>query len=119
VVRVACPPGEGRCKGTVKLEVAQSDLGKASAAAAAAKLVEVGKARFVAKAGAKPLVRVRLSRRGRRRVLRGRKKQHCRITVSTTSPTGKTLVTRRTITLVAERRTAKRPAKPPKRGSKR
>jgi hypothetical protein len=117
-VRVACPAGEGRCKGTVTLEVAQSDLGKARAAAAA-KLVEVGKARFVAKAGAKPLVRVRLSRRGRRRVLRGRKKQHCRITVATTSPTGKTLVTRRTITLVAERRTAKRPSKKPKRGSKR
>ncbi len=119
VVRVACPSGEGHCKGTVTLEVAQSDLGKARAAAAASKLVEVGKAGFVAEAGAKPLVRVRLSRRGRRRVLRGRKKQRCRITVSTTSPTGKTLVTRRTITLVAERRTAKRAPKPPKRGSKR
>jgi hypothetical protein len=107
-VRVACPAGVGRCKGTVTLEVAVSDLGKARAAAAGTKLEKVGSARFTAKAGTKPVVRVRMSRRGRRRVIRGRKRQHCRMTVSTTSPTGKTLVSRRTITLVAARRTANR-----------
>ena len=107
-VKVACPAGFGHCKGTVVLEVLASHLGKASASAAAAKLVKVGDARFVAKAGAKPLVKVRLSRRGRRRVIRGRKRQRCRITVTTTSPTGRTLVTRRTVTLVPQRRTTKR-----------
>jgi hypothetical protein len=110
-VRVSCPSGTGRCRGTVTLEVVESDLGKARVAAATAKLVKIGEARFAAKAGAKPVVKVRLSRRGRRRVLRGRTRQHCRITVTTTSPIGKTLVTRRTITLVAERRTANRGSK--------
>ena len=105
---MACPAGVGRCKGTVTLEVAVRDLGKARAAAAGTKLEKVGRARFTAKAGTKPVVRVRMSRRGRRRVIRGRKRQHCRMTVSTTSPTGKTLVSRRTITLVAARRTANR-----------
>src|SRR5436305_4491908 len=73
-VRVVCPADSGGCSGTVTIEIpgATSSGGHAKAAAAL-KAIVVGKARFRAKAGTSPTIPVRLTKRGRQRILRGRR----------------------------------------------
>jgi hypothetical protein len=106
-VQVVCPPGAGACKGTVQLVLGGRSSAKARMLTAArrtkhARGVVLGKARFTAKAGEKPVVQVRLNRRGRRRILRTRHTR-CRIVVTTRSAAGKVVTTTRTITLRARR----------------
>jgi hypothetical protein len=65
----------------------------------------IGSRRFKAKAGQELTVRVRLSKRGRQRILRGRgKRRRGRITVTTRGADGKAQITTQSITLRAERR---------------
>jgi hypothetical protein len=112
-VRIVCPAEAGACKGTVALVLVKRAGGaRARVMAVAArrvkqtKRVKLGSARFSAKAGEKPIVQIRLNRRGRRRVLRTRHTR-CRLVVTTRGADGKVVTTTREITLRA-RRTAGR-----------
>jgi hypothetical protein len=106
LVRVVCPLDAGACKGTVDLLVAGAKTaGNANKVVAARrrkmkpiKPTKVGHAKFAAKAGAKPIVHVRLNRRGRRRILRTRH-THCRVVVTTRTADGKVVTTSQNITL--------------------
>jgi hypothetical protein len=100
LVRVVCPAEAGACKGTVDLVVAAATGGSKNRIVAARrrKLTSLGHAKFAAKAGAKPIVHIRLNRRGRRRILRTRHTR-CRVVVTTRSATGKVVTSSRTITL--------------------
>ncbi len=101
LVQVVCPAAAGACKGSVDLLLTSS---KGSArrgrivAARRRKVTKLGHTKFAAKAGAKPIVRVRLNRRGRRRILR-RRHTRCRMVVTTRSADGKVVTTTRNITL--------------------
>lgn len=101
LVKVVCPAGAGACKGTVDLVLkgakATPKRGRI-VAARRGKAVKLGHARFAAKAGRKPIIRVRLNRRGRRRTLRTRHTR-CKMVVTTRSAAGKVVTTARTITL--------------------
>jgi RTX calcium-binding nonapeptide repeat (4 copies) len=111
-IRIECPADAGRCKGTVEIFlVGNAAKAKAKAPAVLAKrarrrIVRIGRAKFSARAGTKPVVKVRLNRRGRRRVTR-RRKVRARVVVTTRTATGEATTTTRTITLAA-RRTAGR-----------
>ena len=106
LVQVACPPAAGVCKGSVELVVtsggAAARRGKITAARRR-RTTRLGGASFVAKAGEKPIVRIRLNRRGRRRILRHRHTR-CRLVVTTRTADGRTVTTARQIKL--ERRSA-------------
>ncbi len=106
-VQVSCPATAGSCRGTVALVLVRS-AGRARIVAAARPTagIKLGSANFTAAAGTKPIVRIRLNRRGRRRILRSRHTR-CRIVVTTRSADGKVVTTTRDLTLRA-RRTAKR-----------
>ena len=106
-VQVVCPPTAGSCRGTVALVLVRS-AGRARIVAAAtpATAIRLGSATFKAAAGTKPIVRIRLNRRGRRRILRSRHTR-CRIVVTTRSSDGKVTTTTRDLTL-RPRRTARR-----------
>jgi Ca2+-binding RTX toxin-like protein len=114
-VRIVCPPDSGGCRGTVAIELPQAGAhAKADVSAARAPgVLRLGQKRFTAKAGTSPTIRVRLSKRGRQRILRGRR-AHCRISVTTVSGDGKTVVTTQQVTLTAARRQPPKPAKPPR-----
>jgi hypothetical protein len=116
LVRVVCPADAGNCKGTVDLflPAAPAKKSKAKAKVSAARRrapIRVGRSKFAAKAGQKPLVHIRLDRRGRRRILRGRKKKHGRVVVTTRSASGKTTITSRSITLMPRRAPVRKPPK--------
>lgn len=107
LVDVVCPEDAGSCKGTVDLLIYKGSAGgkkRGKIVAARRRTIRVGRARFKAEAGTKPIVRVQLNRRGRRRVLRGRGKR-CRMKVTTRTRTaaGKVITTSRDITLRARR----------------
>jgi hypothetical protein len=113
-VRIACPADAGTCEGTIALVLVNGKTpGHARIVAARrtkrAKGAKLGSAHFRAKAGEKPIVHIRLNRRGRRRILRTRHTR-CRIVVTTRSADGKVVTTTQDITLRA-RRTAGRPKK--------
>ena len=112
-VQVVCPVDAGACKGTVALVLVNSTPGHARIVAARrskrVKGLKLGSAPFSAKGGEKPVVQIRLNRRGRRRILRTRHTR-CRVVVTTRSATGKVVTTTQDITLRA-RRTAGRPKK--------
>src|SRR4051794_40792177 len=113
-VRIACPTEAGACQGTVALVLVKGKTpGRARIVAARrtkrVKGLKLGSARFRVKAGEKPIVHIRLNRRGRRRILRTRHTR-CRIVVTTRSAAGKVVTTTQDITLRA-RRTAGRPKK--------
>jgi hypothetical protein len=69
--------------------------------------VTIGKAKFSAKAGTSPVVPVRLSKRGRQRIVRGRRSK-ARITVTTRSATGGSVVTTQEVTIRPRRSAARR-----------
>jgi hypothetical protein len=100
LVRVVCPPDAGACKGSIDIVVADgtAPANNKVAAARRRKMTRIGHGKFVAKAGAKPIVHVRLNRRGRQRILRARH-THCRVVVTTRSATGKVVTTTQSITL--------------------
>ncbi|MFL6595810.1 MAG: hypothetical protein ACJ8HQ_10255 [Chthoniobacterales bacterium] len=105
-VRVVCPPDAGACAGTVELVLLKGAVrsrARLTAAGSNAKGVKIGGARFTAEAGEKPIVRIRLNRRGRRRVLR-RRHTRCRVVVKTRSAGGKVVTSSQTITLRPRRR---------------
>jgi hypothetical protein len=60
--------------------------------------LRIGKAKFNAKAGTSPVVPVRLSKRGRQRILRGRRTR-ARINVTTRSASGRTTVSSQDVTI--------------------
>jgi hypothetical protein len=113
-VQVVCPADAGRCKGDIDLYLLAPPA-KHKAPRTVAKLsaarnrngARIGRTKFSALAGAKPFVGIRLNRRGRRRILRHRRKTRARMVVSTRSATGRVTRTTRTITL-APRRAAHR-----------
>jgi hypothetical protein len=107
-VQVECPTEAGSCHGTIALVLA-GQPGHARLVAAAAKAVhgiKLGGATFTARAGEKPIVRIRLNRRGRQRILRARHTR-CRIVVTTRGADGNVVTTSRDISL--------RPTPPPKK----
>jgi hypothetical protein len=100
-VLVACPVDSGGCKGVVKITLPASSNRRHAKVVAARKSapLTIGSARFKAAAGTSKRVAVRLSKRGRQRILRGRKRRRARITVTTQSATGTTFVTSQDVTL--------------------
>jgi hypothetical protein len=99
-VLVACPADSGGCRGVVTITLPASSSPRHAKLAAAKKSasVKIGSARFKAAAGATKKVPVRLSKRGRQRILRGRSRR-ARITVATRSAAGTTVVTTQDVTL--------------------
>jgi hypothetical protein len=113
-VMIVCPPDSGGCSGTVVIDIPQASPGRrhgkgtlAKAAAHIRASVPIGKAKFNAKAGTSPVVPVRLSKRGRQRILRGRRSKG-RITVTTRSATGGSVVTTQEVTIRPRRSAARR-----------
>jgi hypothetical protein len=109
-VKIVCPADSGGCSGNVAIEIPPAASGKGSLAKAAAgrrASLRIGKAKFKAKAGTAPVVPVRLSKRGRQRILRGRRSR-ARITVTTRSATGGTVVTTQDVTIRPRRSAARR-----------
>ena len=99
-VLVVCPPLSGGCRGVVTIDLpdtANRLQAKASATHHNA-MVSVGRARFKAAAGSSKSVPVRMSKRGRQRILRGRRTR-ARITVTTRSATGTATVTSQDVTI--------------------
>jgi hypothetical protein len=100
-VLIACPVDSGGCRGTVTIELprAAKKRGRAKIARVVrGRAIKLGRAKFKAAAGTSKTVRVRLSKRGRQRILRGRRTR-ARITVTTRSATGGTSVTSQDVTL--------------------
>jgi hypothetical protein len=113
-VRIVCPADSGGCAGTVSIELPAAATGKHGKIAIGARKqpsTSIGRARFTAKAGTAPLIPVRLSKRGRQRILRGGRSR-ARITVTTRTADGKTTVSSQDVTIrprsKATRRTARR-----------
>jgi hypothetical protein len=103
-IRIGCPLDAGGCKGTVELFLVKAKKKPGTMSAARRRPpARIGHAKFHARAGTKPTVRVRLDRRGRRRVMR-RRKLPVRVVVTTRTATGQTVRTARRIKLRAERR---------------
>jgi hypothetical protein len=111
LVQIVCPLAAGACKGTVRLTLlgraTRARRARAAVAAARPKATTIGSARFSAKPGDKPFIRVRLNRRGRQRILRTRHTR-CRLVVTTRTAAGKATTTTRTITLARRRGRKKR-----------
>jgi hypothetical protein len=113
-VKIVCPPDSGGCSGTVVIDIPQAASGKsrgkgtlAKAAARRPAALRIGKAKFNAKAGTSPVVPVRLSKRGRQRIIR-RHRSKARITVTTRSATGGSVVTTQEVTIRPKRSVARR-----------
>jgi hypothetical protein len=100
-VLVACPADSGGCQGvvTITLPAVSSRRHAKLVAAKKSAALKIGSARFKAAAGTSKSVSVRLSKRGRQRILRGRKRRRARITVTTQSATGTTFVATQDVTL--------------------
>jgi hypothetical protein len=111
-VLVSCPADSGGCSGTVAitLPAASSRRHARLSAAKKAAAVKLGSAKFKAAAGKSKFVPVRLSKRGRQRIIR-RRSRRARITVTTRSAAGTTVVTSQDVTL--------RPPKAKKRRARR
>jgi hypothetical protein len=109
-VKIVCPPDSGGCSGTVVIDLPQPASGKGTLAKVAARgpaALRIGKAKFNAKAGTSPVVAVRLSKRGRQRIIR-RHRSKARITVTTRSATGGSVVTTQEVTIRPKRSAARR-----------
>jgi hypothetical protein len=114
-VQIVCPADSGGCSGSVVIDIPQAASTKrhrkpkvaAKAAAHPHALLQIGKAKFSAKAGTSPVVPVRLSKRGRQRILRSHRSK-ARITVTSRSAAGRTVVTTQEVTIRAPRTTARR-----------
>jgi hypothetical protein len=115
-VRVACPADSGGCSGTVTLELPaaaeakRSGVAKVTAAATRRRApVRLGRAKFTAAAGTTRVIPVRLSKRGRQRILRGRRTR-CRIVITSRKADGTTSVATQDVTIRPKRPSAKRGA---------
>jgi hypothetical protein len=113
-VTIVCPADSGGCSGSVAIDIPQAATGerhgegvRAKAATHVRASMRIGKAKFNAKAGTAPVVSVRLSKRGRERIIRGRRSQ-ARITVTTRSATGGSVVTTQAVTIRPRRSAARR-----------
>jgi hypothetical protein len=114
-VRVECPADSGGCSGAVTIElptagaVKRTGNGKLSAVAAAGHRapLKIGRSKFKAAAGTAVIVPVRLSKRGRQRIVRGRRAR-ARIVVTTRKADGSTSVAAQDVTIAAKRRPSKR-----------
>jgi hypothetical protein len=113
-VKIVCPADSGGCAGTVVIDIPQAATGKSRGKGVLAKAtaghrapLRIGKANFKAKAGTAPVVPVRLSKRGRQRILRGHRSR-ARITVTTRSATGGSVVTTQEVTIRPKRSAARR-----------
>jgi Ca2+-binding RTX toxin-like protein len=108
-VLVVCPPNSGGCRGVVTLELpaaparAGAGRGKIVVGARRRARVKVGRRSFKAKAGTSPKIPVRLSKRGRQRILRGGR-TGCRLKVVTRAADGTPVVTTQNIALRPRRR---------------
>jgi hypothetical protein len=106
LVRIVCPVDSGGCRGTVALELPLATKARHGKIAAAGvgrgKSIALGQTKFRAKAGTSPIVRVRLSKRGRQRILRGHPRR-ARIVVTTRSAGGKSVVTTQDVTISMRR----------------
>jgi hypothetical protein len=113
-VQIVCPPDSGGCSGTVTIELPAASTkqrGKISVIRKRAPL-KLGRAKFKAAAGTAPVVPVRLSKRGRQRIVRGRRSR-ARIVVSTRKADGTTTVTSQSVTITVKRPATKRRARRP------
>jgi RTX calcium-binding nonapeptide repeat (4 copies) len=111
-VQIVCPPDSGGCSGSVVIDIPQAASGNrrrtmAKAAARRRTGLRIGKAKFTAKAGTSPVVPVRLSKRGRQRIVRGRRSR-ARITVTTRSAAGGSVVSTQEVTIRPRRTAARR-----------
>jgi hypothetical protein len=126
---LTCTAESGDCTGSIEIVDVDGTLKTRTQTGAARrgkraarkdqKAVVLGRARFSVAAGASEEVTVRLSRAGRQRIIKKKKrKTRARIVISVRSPDGTTSTTSRTITIAAsrERRTSGRvkTPKPPK-----
>jgi hypothetical protein len=116
-VRIVCPADSGGCSGTVVIEIPQATSGKVplgghakTTGPARRAPLRLGKAKFNAKAGTSPVVPVRLSKRGRQRILRGHRSR-ARITVTTRSAAGASVVTTQEVTIGPRHSVARRPGR--------
>jgi hypothetical protein len=118
-VQIVCPPDSGGCSGTVTIDLPAAATarrpghGKVVAAGHRTPM-RIGTARFRAKAGTSPVIPVRLSKRGRQRILRSRHSR-ARITVTTRSAAGGTTVTSQEVTIrprTAARRSGRKGGRP-------
>jgi hypothetical protein len=114
-VKVVCPADSGGCSGTIVIELPQTQT--QTGAKGHQKLVaptrttahglQIGKAHFSAKAGTSPTIPVRLSKRGRQRILRGRRAR-ARIVVTTRRADGTTTTATQDVTIRPKRSKARR-----------
>jgi hypothetical protein len=109
-VKVVCPADSGGCRGTVTLELPNGAAVKGRGKLVAAKVARgrarapltIGRSNFKAAAGTAPIVRVRLSKRGRQRIVKGRRGR-ARIVVTTRKADGTTSVATQNVTIRAKR----------------
>jgi hypothetical protein len=99
-VVVACPADSGGCKGVVTIALPGAAAARHAKVAAAGKAaaLKIGSTNFKVAAGKSKKVPVRLSKRGRQRILRGRTRR-ARISVTTQAADGTTTVTTQDVTL--------------------
>ena len=93
----------GGCAGTVTIDIAAEPAkGKAKSSRRSRRRKVIGKSKFKVSAGKKKTIRVRMSRRGRRKVLRKRRIR-CRVSVTNKGQDGKLVTTKQTVSLKAPR----------------
>jgi hypothetical protein len=105
-VQVVCPAGSGGCTGTVAIELPPSAEGKVVASGLQRRPVRIGQARFAAKPGTAPIVPVQLTKRGRQRIMRGRRSRG-RLRIDVRSADGSRVVTCEDVTLTASSQTGR------------
>jgi Ca2+-binding RTX toxin-like protein len=98
-LRITCPEEFGTCNGTVVI----TPLGKAQASFSRRKSKAIGRGRYKVQGGETKVINVKLSRNGRRRVLRN-KRLKCKASSVTRSSTGRKVTVRKKITLEAPRK---------------
>lgn len=119
-IGVTCTADSGRCKGTIELYEAKGRIKARTAVGTARrrkasrkKATLLGRGRFSVRAGGKKKVQLRLDRRGRRRVIRTkrkkRKKTRARLVITMTAPDGTKTKTVKNVTISPpkQRRTAR------------
>ncbi len=106
-IRVRCPAGRKTpCRGTVSIQLpapvrqVQASRRSRPRMSRRSRPRIIGKTSFSAASGKTTVVQVKLSRNGRRRVLRARS-QRCKVSVSLPGPDGKSIVSVGTVTLKA------------------
>jgi hypothetical protein len=114
-VRVVCPADSGGCSGTVALELptasATKHRGKVSTIRGGTPF-QLGRAKFKAAAGSAKVVPVRLSKRGRQRIVRSRgRKSRARVVVTSRRADGSTTVTTQDVQIRVKRQAPKRRAR--------